>query len=67
MKIEISNGELVDKICILQIKLEKIKDVNKLHNIRKEYNTLLIVENELLRKYKFRDEWEALLNINRQL
>jgi len=41
MKVEISNGELVDKITILQIKTEKIKDKAKLSNVTKEFNDLL--------------------------
>ena len=32
-----SIGEIVDKVTILQIKLENIKDKNKTKNIRKEY------------------------------
>ena len=40
MKIEISFGELVDKVSILSIKLEKIKNHNKLKNIKKEYDLL---------------------------
>ena len=40
MKIEISNGDLVDKISILTIKLEKIKNSEKLNNIKKEFETL---------------------------
>ncbi len=40
MKVEVSNGELVDKVSILWIKLRKIKDENKLANIRKEYQEL---------------------------
>ena len=40
MKIEISIGELVDKITILSIKLERVKDEVKLKNIKTEYNTL---------------------------
>lgn len=40
MKIEVSNGEIVDKLTILEIKLEKIKDENKLENIRIEYGVL---------------------------
>lgn len=40
MKIEVSNGELVDKLTILEIKLEKIKDKEKLKNVRKEYNII---------------------------
>lgn len=40
MKIEISNGELLDKLTILEIKLAKIKDKEKLYNIQKEFDTL---------------------------
>ena len=41
MKIELSNGEIIDKLTILQIKLERIKDVNKIKNIKKEYKELV--------------------------
>ncbi|GAB6094667.1 DUF6165 family protein [Desulfatiferula olefinivorans] len=41
MKIDISTGELVDKVSILSIKLEKISDPAKRANIRKEYDILL--------------------------
>ena len=40
MKIEISIGELVDKLTILSIKLQKISNEEKLANIRKEYDIL---------------------------
>jgi hypothetical protein len=40
MLVEISNGELLDKITILEIKLTKIKDKEKLYNIQKEFDTL---------------------------
>ena len=40
MKIEVSNGELVDKLIIVQIKLERIKDEEKLVNLRKEFEIL---------------------------
>jgi hypothetical protein len=40
MKVEISNGELVDKVTILSIKRNKIKSPEKLKNIEKEFNTL---------------------------
>ena len=42
MKIEVSIGEVVDKITILQIKKEKIVDVLKLEHIQKE---LVVLEN----------------------
>jgi len=40
MKIEVSNGEILDKYTILEIKLSKIKDAKKVANIQHEYNTL---------------------------
>ena len=38
--IEVSVGELLDKISILEIKLEKIKDAESLKFIKDEYNVL---------------------------
>ncbi|HKK42079.1 MAG TPA: DUF6165 family protein [Bacteroidales bacterium] len=40
MKIEVSNGEIIDKLTIIQIKLERIKDESKHVNLRKEYDIL---------------------------
>jgi hypothetical protein len=40
MKIEVSNGELVDKVSILSIKLEKFKSKQKRANVQKEYDLL---------------------------
>ena len=37
---EVSAGELLDKISILEIKLEKIKDSNNLEEVKKEYKIL---------------------------
>jgi len=48
MQIEVSVGEIVDKLSILQIKTAFIKDEEKLTNIKKEYNYLYdIVFNEM--------------------
>ncbi len=41
MYIEVSTGEVADKISILLIKKEKITDVNKLENINKELRSLI--------------------------
>ena len=41
IKIELSVGELLDKISILQIKIERIDDPSKLVNIKKELDVLL--------------------------
>jgi hypothetical protein len=40
MKIEVSVGEIVDKLSILQIKTGMIKDQKKLANVKKEYDYL---------------------------
>ena len=40
MKIEISNGEVVDKMTILELKLDKIKNIVQLENISKEWEIL---------------------------
>lgn len=40
MKIEVSNGEIADKLTIIEIKLEKIKDPVKLSNLRNEYEVV---------------------------
>ena len=41
IKIELSVGELLDKISILQIKAERIVDRSKLENINKELDVLM--------------------------
>ena len=40
MKIEVSNGEIIDKLTIIQIKLERIKDKAKQVNLQKEFSVL---------------------------
>jgi hypothetical protein len=47
MEIEVSNGEIVDKFTILQIKKEKCSDQDKLKNIEKELNYLSSVVSSL--------------------
>lgn len=48
MKIEVSIGEIVDKLSILEIKKNNILDEEKLSNINKEYNYLYdVVFNKL--------------------
>jgi hypothetical protein len=67
MNIEVSHGEIVDKLTILQIKKENITDPIKLDNILKEYNYLLsIVENDLGISTES-PEYLELLSINKEL
>jgi len=65
---EISAGELLDKISILEIKLEKIKDKTSQDEINKEYNILKEVQNssiEVTEKLKtlFKEIKEVNLNL----
>lgn len=48
MKIEVSNGEIIDKLTVIQIKLERIKDETKLANLRKEYEVLSQVASAII-------------------
>jgi hypothetical protein len=67
MNIEVSHGEIVDKLTILQIKKENITDPSKLDNIVKEYNYLLsVVENDLGIS-PLSPEYLELLSVNKEL
>lgn len=48
MRVELSNGEILDKLSILMIKMIKITDNIKHQNISKEYLYLLQLCNQLL-------------------
>ena len=69
MKVEISNGELLDKVSILGLKLLKIEDEDKLVNIRKEYETLNPLTEKLFNEYdgQLQNHFLELAKINGQL
>jgi len=48
MNIEVSNGEIIDKLTIVQIKLERISDESKLVNLRKEFDVLKRAASKIL-------------------
>lgn len=65
MKIEVSIGEIVDKLSILQIKLENITDDEKLVNVKKEFNYLYDV---VFKDLKIQlDDYNKLLEVNKLL
>ena len=65
---EISAGELIDKITILEIKREKISDQMKLIEINKELNSLKnTFEKEISDKSKIENLIEELKKINLEL
>jgi Family of unknown function (DUF6165) len=52
ISVKISAGELLDKITILVIKLEKMSDPAKLSNVRKEYDMLMdVYRNEIIESH----------------
>ena len=57
--IPISWGELFDKITILQIKIENLKEKNALKNVKKEYDQLNKIYNS-----KFLEDEKAKVLIN---
>ena len=66
---EISVGELYDKITILNIKLKKINDPNKLKNIKIELDALIEQSNKLILKddETLRKNIQKLQDINEEL
>ncbi|MGV8134223.1 MAG: DUF6165 family protein [Mangrovibacterium sp.] len=65
MKIEVSDGEVVDKLTIVEIKLLNIKDEQKLANLKKEFEVLdKAVRNILSKTHPLYNE---LLEINKKL
>ena len=55
--VEVSVGELLDKISILEIKQDKIKDPKKLNFINNEHS---ILKNQLEKNVKFNEKLEKL-------
>jgi hypothetical protein len=67
MLIEVSNGEVIDKISILELKCLYIIDIEKLEHVRKEHKYLLdtIIQNL---DFDFNSQlYKDLYNINKEL
>ena len=68
LQVEVSPGELIDKITILEIKAERIADPDKLANIHRELRSLTATRKEALDTSPELDEFTAeLRRINEQL
>ena len=67
MKVEISNGELLDKFSILEIKMGNIADPAKLANIENEYKELTSDCTDLLRNSTISSLYAELKSINQKL
>ena len=65
---EISPGELLDKISILEIKLEKVKDKNSQEEIKKEYKILKEIQtNSIKMTDKIKNLVQSVKNVNIEL
>ncbi len=68
LQVEVSAGELVDKITILEIKAERIRDPAKLANVHRELRSLKAARREALPSSEALDALAAeLLRINERL
>lgn len=65
MKIEVSVGEIVDKLSILSIKKENIFEESKLINVVKEYEYLKNIVFDELKIEK--EDFEEMVKINKSL
>ncbi len=65
---EISAGELLDKISILEIKLEKVNNIDSKAQIKKEYITLKqTLDSSIKLDGKIKDLFNSLKSTNRKL
>jgi hypothetical protein len=67
MKIEVSNGEVLDKISILALKKSKIQDKAKLENVYHEYQTLLPYFDQIVNTKQLGDIYWNLSAVNTEL
>ena len=67
MKVEISNGELLDKFPILGIKMGNITDPSKLTNVENEYRELTSDCTDLLRDSTISSLYAELKSVNQKL
>ena len=66
--VEVSVGELLDKLSILEIRQEKIKDPEKLKYINDEYNVLKVQLNQNVKSDdKLENLFQSLKKINAKL
>lgn len=67
MKIEVSNGEILDKISILEIKKARINSKEKLANVEKEWMELWPLYEKLVTTDEVAWKYAELKSVNEQL
>lgn len=65
MQIEVSNGEIVDKLTILLIKKENITDIQKLENITNEIVKIGSASDSIISRKS--EEFVSLYEVNKRL
>ena len=63
MKIEVSVGEAIDKLSILELKMRKISEINKQMEVQKEINAL----NECHKYKEYYLYYNLLMYVNEQI
>ena len=69
MKVEVSNGELMDKLSILELKSKNIADPKKLRNVNTEFNELNPLVRQLFKTHNLAIKvlYQKLAEINAKL
>lgn len=68
VNVPVSVGELIDKITILEIKSKKIKNTNKIEQVKKELKLLMkILRTNKINIRKFKSDYIKLKKINEKL
>lgn len=65
--VEVSIGEILDKLTILAIKKQKISDPEKLVHIEKEYDILEEKSKQYLNSEEVKNVFEELIEVNSKL
>lgn len=65
MQIEVSNGEIVDKLTIIELKLKHIENPDKRKNLQTEYEVLNDAVAKIIEKNH--ELYQELLKINQEL
>ena len=65
--VEVSIGEILDKLTILAIKKQKISDPQKLVHIEKEYDILEEKSRQYLNSEEVKNVFEELIEVNSKL
>jgi hypothetical protein len=66
VRVPVSVGELFDKITILEIKLDRINDQEKLSNVKRELEELKKIKSALPESSEAEELFSQLLNLNEQ-